>query len=905
MNPSGRGTSTVGAVSGGGLFVGRETVLGRLGAMLDAAASGQGGIAMVAGDPGLGKTRLLRAVADTAFGRGFQVGSAANFENARSPFAPLMDGLRGVLDGHIDALPRAAADRTALLALMGAEDADPPATLDKRRLFVTVADTLTRLAQRVPWLILIDDAQWSDPESLEFIEYLAPRISMVRGAVVVAYRAAADDRHLLTMSTRIANVEHWTLEPLTLMESRLLITSFNTRSRRLGQDVVDDIAVRAEGNPLFLEELSRVAGQGGAISAGSVAQTTAAKLTQLEPSSRSVVEAAAVIGREFDIEMLVIVTGSVLESSLAALRSAKDAAIIEEVNGVPTLFRFRHELIRRAIYDRLLEMQRRELHRRVATELASRQSQSELLATHLLAAGELEAGARAAESAGDQAAAVDALASARDRYLAAENTQTFSGPDLARLAEKLGRALDLLGDSEQAARRLANAASYFEAQGAADRASSLWQRFAFVTHRSQNVHEALDACRRAAALAQSTTTSFSAHALMAMIYAFDEAFDDAIAQIQAAEAVAEPHNIADHISLEYAKLAVARFQPGDAWAAPAQQAITYAESTADSGLITHALINYGVLAQERGRTSDGIAVLNRAAEIADRNGRILAAAYARRALIDALAFGGQLTDAYRVVLEAAALHVQTLNVRLGLAEASVPVLVERKVLQKFPQIWAAGLAEEARDLGDLRGYVMMKATEMLVAAFGYSTQSDPAAEDAVVTAESVSNVDSALLIFARFAPDSTLDRVESLAAVPGPNMETRVYRSATRALVSLRTKRPDAKNDAREAIEIASLNGAPLIAALVMSHAGRDSEAHDIYVRHGALASAERLQGALKSRLTAREHDIALLLSGGKSNREIAAALILSERTVEHHVAAILRKLDCSRREVAAKLSGA
>ncbi len=903
MNPSGRGTNRVSAASGDDLFVGREDVLGRLGSLIDAAASGRGGIALICGEPGMGKSRLLRAVAEAASRRGFRVGSATNFENARSPFAPLMDGLRGLLDGHAEALPRAAGDRAALLGLMGAGDVDPPATLDKRRLFVTVADTLTRLADRVPWLLLIDDAQWSDPETLEFIEYLAPRITGLRGAVVVAHRPAAEDPHLVNMSTRVASVESLTLAPLTLMESRLLIAALDASSRRLRQELVDDIAARAEGSPLFIEELIREGINSPSARSRSLQHTTLAKLDKLDRSDRSIIEAASVIGRTFDIETLAAICDTDVQSVLGALRAARDEHIVEECGEESSAFRFRHELLRRAVYDRMLTAQRQTLHRRIADRLDSQSRPShELVATHWLAAGDLVLGAVAAEAAGDNAMAVDAITSARDRYLDAERTQILSGHDLGRLKEKLGRAFDLLGDSQAASERLTSAAEFFNQIGSLDRSSALMLRVAIMKHRSRHMNEALEVARGVLASSSSSATQFAAHALLAMIFAFEDEGPAARVHVTEAERISGDRDPNSKILLDYAKIALARFSPGDDWIEPTSAVVEHAAETGDPSLLAHALINFGIVACERGRSSAGIAALKRAVDIADRNGRTLASAYARIGLIVAYGFEGKLNEAYEVILAAGALHVDALELRLNLAGYAIPILAELGRLELFPQFVDGTLIEEARAADDARGYAVMVAAQ-LYASWSLGQPADNAKiGDALARVSSPSNLDLALLWFACFAPGEHLPRIDELVGASLEYSEQiHICRTAAQAVIHQRERRSDRAATSREAIDAARKGGARMVEALVLEMSGNFKEARKLYAACGAATSLDRLRIREHSLLTPREREIAALVAQGKTNRQIADMLVLSERTVEHHASAVLRKFGLTGRDDLAK----
>jgi DNA-binding NarL/FixJ family response regulator len=158
-------------------------------------------------------------------------------------------------------------------------------------------------------------------------------------------------------------------------------------------------------------------------------------------------------------------------------------------------------------------------------------------------------------------------------------------------------------------------------------------------------------------------------------------------------------------------------------------------------------------------------------------------------------------------------------------------------------------------------------------------------------------LDAALVIYSRFATPEQLDRiavlVQSIHDVPG---QMRMYRLTATAVLATRKRTPNAKTLWNATLAEAQTMGAPLVEALSLEYLGRIEEARQLYARCGADGQLIRLRSRARESMTPREVEVAALIVRGTSNRSIADALKISERTVEHHVAAILRKFDLSDR---------
>lgn len=884
-------------------LVDRDVEMTALRAVFSGALQRTGGTIVLTGESGMGKSRLLEAALEQAREDGFLTAATANFEHARAPFGPVSDVLRAVLTAAEFGLPAPASDRATLLRLVAeAGDDRSDATFDKRRAFVLVAESLTRIAQRKPWLIAVDDVQWSDPESLELMQYLVPKLIALRGVLLLANRAgdASDEATSFLGSLERAPGVTWVpVGPLPDDASRALIAASLHPGQRLSQRTVSNICERADGNALFIGVLTREAlmpesPQGSA----TIERAVITKLQRLAAAELRVVECAAVLGRRFTLSDLEAIARRPAEEVVAALRSARDAGIIDEGDGGDGSFLFRHELIRAAVYASLLAEERRALHRRCAELIRDRPgADAALLARHWLRSGELQAAAHFAERAGDEAVLLNAHASARDRYLEAIETGTLQPADLARLNEKLARAYDVLGDSAEGATRIASAIAFHREHGDAIAAGRLALLFANMSHRAGDVDGALQACRAIAEdPALPADLCFGAHAIAALSYVLRGEPAEAARAIDAAEACATDGSISDRLSLEWARAAVARAAADEGWIVPARRAVELASLGKDPSLHAHTLLNFSILAREFGHDAEADEALTQMIAISERHGLVLASAYGRCEQAEIAYLRGNLKEARSLLLHVAALHVQALALRGWMAEIALPLLADIGRLDELPILVADGIVETVVRAHDDTRYARLVAANAYVALARGEPPDAAAVKRALSKLHSPSYVAQALIVFALCGDAEDRQRVEALLGAASPARGLRAQRLLTQAILAHRNGEGGARSALGDAHDAAERAGAPLLAALALELLGRRDEAAAIYKRCGAIARAARLRAAASTDLTGREREVAELVVAGMSNRAIATRLALSERTVENHVAAIFTKRGVRRR---------
>ena len=338
-------------------LLGRDADLATLDALLDAAASGCGALAVVSGEAGLGKSALLDEALSRAAARGFSIveGRAWEFADA-PPLFPLSAALRSV--GIDVAEARAGGDQGAFL------------------LWERVLEALAAVSEEAPVLWSVEDLHAADLQSIDVLTFLARPLRALRAVVLVTLRledARLDERARERLTRMKRDGAHLALEPLAPAE--VVALARRSAGFEIPADVVNQLADLAGGNPLFVVEYARALaaarGHPGALATPppTVRKLTLERTRWLPDATQRALEAAAVIGREFSGavtgRVLGLLAARAIEGVLPALRSG---LVIETA---PGQFRFRHALIRDAIYEAIPPTERAALHARVAEALQS------------------------------------------------------------------------------------------------------------------------------------------------------------------------------------------------------------------------------------------------------------------------------------------------------------------------------------------------------------------------------------------------------------------------------------------------------------------------------------------------------------------------------------------------------
>jgi DNA-binding CsgD family transcriptional regulator len=361
------------------VLVGRADQLAVLEAALGPSGHGGPSVVLVGGEAGVGKSRLASEFAARASAAGARVltGGCVELGTDGLPFAPFTTVLRELVrdlgpDGVAALLPSGASrDFARLLPEFGSADGDPGDIVARARLFEQMLALLERLADDGPVVLLIEDAHWADRSTRDLLAFLVGRQQVLDGVlIVVTYRS--DEMHrthplrpLLAELARLAWVERMDLPRLDRLHADELV------ARILGREpepsFADQVYLRADGNPLFVEELlCDCAGGVLTVLPESLRELLLAAVRRLPEETQEVLRAASAGGQRVGHALLAAVTGLDDDALSRALRPAVAANVLTaDVDG----YAFRHGLIREAILDDLLPGDHTRLHTRFARAL--------------------------------------------------------------------------------------------------------------------------------------------------------------------------------------------------------------------------------------------------------------------------------------------------------------------------------------------------------------------------------------------------------------------------------------------------------------------------------------------------------------------------------------------------------
>lgn len=386
-------------------------------------------LALVTGEPGIGKTALVEAVADGCRRRGASVARARCYEAVGAlPYAPIAGWLReGALTQAVLRLDEPWRREVTRLLPELETGTGTDVVGDRRRLFEALAAAL-RPAE-VPLMLVLDDAQWCDDDTLEFLGYLFGQPAG-RGVLVVATaRDGALDlrRPLGLLATGAGSRDQLVRLPLgPLHPDACAELARSAASGPMPPEVVDSAVKESEGNPLFCVEMVRAWHAGGNRPTDGVPPRVHAliesRLATLDRPATDVVNLAAVIGRSFDADLVSAATDLPEADLVAGFDELWRRRIVSDSG--PMSYDFTHDKLREVAYQRLPPALRWHLHGAVANAMVRRPgTPAAELARHL-------------ECAGRQSEAIDALRRAADEALT-----LFAHEDVVGLAE---RALTLL-----------------------------------------------------------------------------------------------------------------------------------------------------------------------------------------------------------------------------------------------------------------------------------------------------------------------------------------------------------------------------------------------------------------------------------------------------------------------------
>jgi serine/threonine protein kinase/tetratricopeptide (TPR) repeat protein len=382
------------------IFVGRENEIKQLQSAFDGAISGQGSLIMVVGEPGIGKTALCEQLSTyvtlrggkTLWGHCYEEGSLS------LPYLAFVEAMRSyVMDRDIDDLKKELGSGATDVARIVSEireklhveprEGENPEE-DRYRLMQAVTAFLTNAAAVKPMLVILEDLHDADKGTLEMLEYVSRNLQNTRLMIVGTYRDVEVDRNhplsaALAELRRVSTFSRILLRGLNVDEVRRMLAGITHEEIPMG--LADVVHRQTEGNPLFVQEVIRYLAEEGLITQeeGHLRPTKGTplemnipeglrdvigkRLTLLSKECNQLLSVAAVIGREFSLDTLRMVTDIDEEAFINALREARQTAVLEERKQVGLVqYRFTHAFFRQTLYEEMIAPQRLRLHNRVA-----------------------------------------------------------------------------------------------------------------------------------------------------------------------------------------------------------------------------------------------------------------------------------------------------------------------------------------------------------------------------------------------------------------------------------------------------------------------------------------------------------------------------------------------------------
>jgi class 3 adenylate cyclase/tetratricopeptide (TPR) repeat protein len=475
----------------GRIFVGRDDQLDRLGQLWKEAATGERRAVLVAGEPGVGKTRLGAELARLVHDEGATVLGGRCDEDLGVPFQPFVEALRHLV-GHVDPselperLGRHAGELERLLPGLRDHLPDAPPLLqsdpetERYRLFEAVTVWLAACSRDEPVLMILDDLQWAAKPTLLLLRHVLRSSEPMKLLIVATYRDT-DLHHDHPLVELLADLRR---QPGI---ERLSLSGFNQTAvadfvaQAAGHHDLDEdglalaraIHAETEGNPFFVREIlrhlteteaiiqqdgrfvTRLAVEELGIPEG-VREVVGRRVSRLSGIANQVLRVAAVVGTAFELPVVERAGDIGTDALLTAVEEATSARLLLEIPGAATRYRFSHALVRDTLYDQLSAARRMGLHRRVA-EAVEEQHAGHLddhlpaLAHHWARGAETARAVDYATRAGDRALAQLAADEAAAYYRQALELREVSGAPAdrnhCRLLIALGEAQRRAGDS--------------------------------------------------------------------------------------------------------------------------------------------------------------------------------------------------------------------------------------------------------------------------------------------------------------------------------------------------------------------------------------------------------------------------------------------------------------------------
>jgi DNA-binding CsgD family transcriptional regulator/tetratricopeptide (TPR) repeat protein len=610
------------------VFVGRRAELDTIAAALGAAEAGRDTFLLIAGEAGVGKTRLLEETIALGRGRGFAVGIGRCVEMGVPgvPFAPIRAAVREVLASTDPEAPdgpeQAARDSLPQPGPMSGERIGVGPDSTQARAFEAYLDVLLRVSERQPVLLMVEDIHWAEPSTLDLLGYLAQ--GLWNAPIVLGATFRSDELHrrhplqpFLGEIQRARSTERIDLARFSADEVAQQVSAI--LGETASPELVGRIFKRSDGNAFYSEELV-VAEESGSGLPPQMRDVLLARVSTLSEPARELVRTAAAGGIRVATALVADVAGTKPEDLDLALRETVDRHLIApvEADGQEYLV-FRHALVQEAIYAELLPGERSRLHARYGAALEAMPGWSDMLSSelayHWFAAHDLPRALQASVEAGRFAASSRAYGDAHHHYERAlelwervPDAADRTGLDRIALLE-LAATMAAESDPGRAAALMLDAIRSTNANNTT-RLGLLKVRYGRYSWLAGDGLTALEACREGV-----------------------ELVSDGAPLAAQARALASLGQIL-MVTLQ-----------GEEGIGISKRAVAAARAAGDVEVECHALDTVGGTSVYLGDLEGGLAYMTAAVELAMRSGFIDEAIRAQSNIIDALAHSGRLAEA--------------------------------------------------------------------------------------------------------------------------------------------------------------------------------------------------------------------------------------------------------------------